>query len=431
MGYSSVASSLAYSGGNGVVVITYTSTSPAVTDIGDPYPGRQDIIQYYDSLNPAFQTPGLKSWGGDNYGQLGTSSTGNMSIPSSVGTSNWRLASAGGLHSTALKTDGTLWSWGNNAYGQLGNGDATLTSQSSPVQVSVTNMTQFESGFAHTAGVDNQGYAWAWGNNAYGQLGDGTTTNRSSPVQCGTLGGSFYGLVISISAGGYHTMGVTNAGQLWGWGLNTSGQLGTGGTNSVSTPTQIGVLGGIWSQVSCGWLHTLALDTTGRLFAWGDNTYGQLGLGDTVPRSSPVQVGSATNWSRISAKGSSSGGILTDNSLLCWGYNGNGQLGLGDLVNRSSPTQLGSLKIWQNISMGLYNTAAISTDGRLLTWGYNQNGELGQGTSGSGSYSVTPVMVGTLTNWKSVSVGGNPVDIVTPNVAAQGFTLSIVSATDF
>jgi hypothetical protein len=93
------------------------------------------------------------------------------------------------------------------------------------------------------------------------------------------------------------------------------------------------------------------------LFSCGENFYGQLGLGDIVKRSSPVQVGSLMTWNKI-AGGYHTVATKTDGSLWTWGYNGSGQLGLGDIVKRSSPVQVGSLLTWNNVASGQTHTVA-------------------------------------------------------------------------
>jgi alpha-tubulin suppressor-like RCC1 family protein len=140
-----------------------------------------------------------------------------------------------------------------------------------------------------------------WGNGVNGRLGNGTTTDRSSPVQVGTLSNWK-----QISSGAAHTGAIKTDGTLWMWGLNNDGQLGDGTVVSKSSPIQIGT-GTNWKQIclSKTGYYTLAIKTDGTLWAWGINAnispHGNLGLGDIVHRSSPVQIGSLTNWKQVSA----------------------------------------------------------------------------------------------------------------------------------
>jgi len=102
------------------------------------------------------------------------------------------------------------------------------------------------------------------------------------------------------------------------------------------------------------------------LYAWGSNSNGQIGDGTIVDKSSPVQIGSLTNWAQVSSGGGSCGALKTDGTLWTWGVNNNGNLGLGNVVYRSSPVQVGALTNWQLISVGSSaNSAAIKTDGTL------------------------------------------------------------------
>ena len=126
----------------------------------------------------------------------------------------------------------------------------------------------------------------------------------------------------------------------------------------------------------------------GELWAWGHNEFGQLGLGDTTDRSSPVQVGSLNTWDTVAAAGRYAVAIKTDGTLWAWGRNDIGQLGLGDTIYRSSPVQVGSLNNWSKVSCRYSHSVAIKTDGTLWAWGRNSAGQLGLGdTSKPGIYS--------------------------------------------
>lgn len=254
----------------------------------------------------------------------------------------------------------------------------------------------------------------------------------SSPIQVGSSNAW-----VQVSAGGYHTMGIQRDYTTWAWGANGFGQCGLP-SPIVTVPTQLvdenaNIFYSI--SVSAGWQQTLAVSVSNELYVWGDNTYGQLGTGDLSSRVNPSKVGSLQTWQSVSSHGVSSGGILSDGSLYVWGYNGNYNLGLGDLVNRSNPIKLGSSN-WQEISMGLYHATAIRYDGSLWSWGYNANGEIGNNSSGIAGGISTPIQISSLTNWKRAVAGGNPIDVLWPlngnvNIAAQGFTVAIAVATDF
>ena len=200
-------------------------------------------------------------------------------------------------------------------------------------------------------------YLWSFGRNYFGQLGLGNTTNVASPTQVGALT-----TWLNIAAG-YHSLSTKTDNTLWAWGRNGDGQLGLGnsgsGTNR-SSPVQVGALT-TWSSVYAGSYSSLAIKTNGTLWSWGQNSYGRLGLGNTTDYSSPKQVGALTTWASISAgSGYWTAAIKTDGTLWSWGSNSYGRLGLGDTNNRSSPVQVGSLTNWLTVAAGAYHSAAIS-----------------------------------------------------------------------
>ena len=411
----------------------------------------------------AIKTDGtLWSWGRNSFGQLGLGDAHdidlNRSSPTQVGSlADWSFASGGEYHSFAIKTDSTIWSWGNNNQGQLGLED--IAHRSSPVQIgSLTNWNVSAAGYFHslaTLYVGNPKNLWSWGLNDYGQLGLEDTADRSSPVQIGSLtdwsfivGSLNYSLAIktdntvwswgrnnfgqlgledlvnrsspvqigsdtdwnSAAGGYYHSVAIKTDNTIWSWGYNLYGQLGLGDAHATdlnrSSPTQVGSLTD-WSSTTAGVAHSLAIKIDNTLWSWGENTYGALGLEDTAHRSSPVQIGSLTDWSSIAgcAGGWHSIAIKTDNTIWSWGYNLYGQLGLGDVTWRSSPVQIGSLTTWSSIAecAGGWHSVAIKTDNTIWSWGYNFYGQLGQEDVADRS---SPVQIGSLTTWSSISAGG-------------------------
>ena len=215
----------------------------------------------------SYHTVALKSDGtvwtfGDNYyGQLGDGNSGgdyssydpgiDSNTPVQVvgpGGSGFLTdiiaIAAGWYHTVALKSDGTVWAWGSNGNGRLG--DNTTIERHMPVQVHgegdigfLTDIIAISAGWKHTVALKSDGTVWAWGYNGYGQLGDGTTTDRHTPVQVhgeGDIG--FLTDIITISAGGWHTVALKSDGTVWAWGYNLYGQLGDGTTTERHTPVQ-------------------------------------------------------------------------------------------------------------------------------------------------------------------------------------------------
>ena len=347
-----------------------------------------------------FLNANLLTWGTNNNGELGQGNTTNRSSPIQVGTlTNWKQVSLGGDASACVKTDGTLWTWGVGTFGgRLGLNDEI--DRSSPVQVgTLTNWKQVSFGTNSSACVKTDGTLWLWGDNQYGQLGLSDTTNRSSPVQVGSLTNWK-----QVSCSGSGTGCIKTDGTLWTWGDNTGyGKLGLGDTTSRSSPVQVGSLTN-WKQIDFSGDTALCIKTDGTLWAWGLNNNGQLGLGDRTYRSSPVQVGSLTDWKQVSCIGNSTACIKIDGTLWTWGLNSDGKLGLADTIDKSSPVQVGSLTNWKQVTAKGIITACVKTDGTLWVWGTPGafKGALGLGDTISRS---SPVQVGVLTNWKQVSIG--------------------------
>ena len=199
-------------------------------------------------------------------------------------------------------------------------------------------------------------------------------------------------------------MAIKTDGTLWVWGQNSQGQLGLGNRTLYSSPKQVGSLTN-WSKVAGGSQHTYAIKTDGTLWSWGYSPFGQLGHNNTTSYSSPVQVGSLTNWLEIAAGCYyHSLAIKTDGTLWAWGYNNNGQLGIGTSDPTYSPTQVGALTTWAQIAGGdqFGHTKAITTSGYLWMWGKNNNGQLGLGNT---TYYSSPKQVGSLSSWTKVTNG--------------------------
>jgi alpha-tubulin suppressor-like RCC1 family protein len=251
---------------------------------------------------------------GVNCGLLGTgdSTTWTSPVQTISGGTNWKSVSCGEFHTMALKTDGTLWMWGSNNNGRLGINSFTgdndpANNRSSPVQIAGggTNWKQISAGGSHSTALKTDGTLWTWGNSSSGQLGDGTNVQKSSPIQVPGTTWKF------VSAGNYHTSAIKTDGTLWGWGYNYAGILGDGTTTDRSSPVQTVAAGTNWKIVSSGLFSTSAIKTDGTLWCWGYNTdvnvYGAFGLvGDNTQesKSSPVQtVAGGNNWQMVKTGG--------------------------------------------------------------------------------------------------------------------------------
>ena len=234
---------------------------------------------------------GVKCWGYNFYGHLGDGTSGsgnNRTTPVDVVglESSVAAVALGGFHSCALTAAGGVKCWGYNVTGQLGNG---MTSFSQTVPVDVVGLTsgvaEISAGGRHTCALTTVGSVKCWGANEFGQLGDGTTSTRTTPVDVVGLGGG----VAAVDAGAVHTCALTTAGGVKCWGDNDVGQLGDGTTADRTAPVEVPGLSDGVAAIAVGGInlgaipaitgHTCAATTGGGVKCWGGNSLGQLGNG--------------------------------------------------------------------------------------------------------------------------------------------------------
>jgi len=194
------------------------------------------------------------------------------------------------------------------------------------------------------------------------------------------------------------------SGSLWGWGSSNNGQLGQGNILNKSSPVQLGALTDVIDAIT-GQNFVICVTSEGKLYGAGYNYNGELALGDKTNRSVLTQIGALTDWSRIFGfpYGNSVMAVKADGTLWTWGANTQGVLGLGDTTNRSSPSQVGALTDWSYGITDLPGSMmAVKTDGTLWGWGQNGVGELGINLSAA-AYS-SPVQAGAETDWAALNI---------------------------
>ena len=305
--------------------------------------------------------------------------------------------SGGDSHAAALKKDGTVWTWGHNAWGQLG--DGSMTDRTTPVQVSgLTDVIAVAAGRTMTMALKSDGTVWTWGLNNYGELGDGSTVTygkdadgkyikviRNVPGQVVGLNG-----VVAIAAGRSTGIALKNDGTVWAWGENTYGTLGDGNTNvsltSGSSATPVRVIG-LTDSVSIALKrsHILALKSDGTVWAWGHNRAGQFGNGEATgdansPGPVPVQVSDMSDPEATIATGYwHSMALKSDGTVWTWGDNEAGELCDGTLINQLTPEKITGLYDLSAIEGGEYYTISLKKDGTAWMCGNNSSGFLGIG----------------------------------------------------
>lgn len=248
-------------------------------------------------------------------------------------------------------------------------------------------------GDATTYGIRSDGSLWSWGWNEKGQSGNGVSGRTATPTLADgnrvwkkTVGGKAYGFFLAED------------GSLWAAGTATNGVQGTNDGVDHKVLTRIGT-DNDWVDMACSrfWAYSaFAIKTNGTLWSWGENSAGQLGIGNTQAQTLPVQVGTDTDWKQVAAGVSSVLALKTDGSLWGWGFNMNGEL-FGYEGRQSSPVRLGSETDWEKVLVIEFRAYAVKKDGTLWAWGDNSRNLLGFNTP---------------TEEESTSEG-NPVEVVT------------------
>lgn len=348
-------------------------------DLGDDVRAKSLVAGFHHTC-ALLEDGGVKCWGYNDDGELGLGDKehrgdqqGEMgeNLPAvDLGTGRTALVlAAGSFHTCALLDDSSIKCWGNNFYGQLGLEDSIIRGDQPgemgdglpPVYLGVFPApTALAAGDHHTCALSGAlGVIKCWGNNAYGQLGLGDTMNRGTqPMDMGgalpsvDLGSM---LAVDVAGGGSHTCALLSNATVKCWGNNINGQLGLGDTmNRGGSPTDMGSALP-WVALGTGYetlfivaasghncAHVRFSQTDDRIKCWGQNSYGQLGLQDMIPRGDGVNemgdnlahVELGATMKSIAAGRNHTCAALVDGSMKCWGLNSSGQLGLGDTAAR-------------------------------------------------------------------------------------------------
>lgn len=331
------------------------------------------------SASPSAGT--LYAWGDNDAGQLGIGSlNGYFPTPAPVHLPAGTVitsAGAGQSHSVAATSTGQVYSWGYNKVGQLGDGNAVATT--APVLTSIpggVSIATVAAGFKQSLAVSTTGVAYAWGSNTNGQLGVGTTKNVMVPTAVQLPAGV---VASSVAGGDSHSLVLTTAGAVYAAGLGSSGQLGDGLLTQSATPVKVHLPAGVHaSEVAAGDDHGLALTATGQVYAWGDNTYGELGnatnTSSDVPV--PVQLPVGVTVTQVAAGSTYSVALSSTGQVYAWGDNAEATLGDGGTADSNVPVavELPPSVFVTSVTAGGNRCQALTSTGVVYNWGTNENG---------------------------------------------------------
>ena len=358
----------------------------------------------------------LYCWGRNDHGQLGIGSLYPQTTPTSVlmpsGVTTFTRFDTGTSHVCAIGDDNTTYCWGDNTSGQLGNGSTTDDPYPSEVTLpaGVNEFTFLVTGNHYSCGVGDDGKSYCWGQGTFGKLGTGSTASRTTPRavvdtnytptteeapanicgECVPTGAETAEIPFTIIATSYdHNCGVTDDDKVYCWGRNDYGQLGIGSTTDQSSPTEITLPSGVttFTQFGLGYDHTCGLADDNKIYCWGRNAFGQLGNGGSPTSTTPVAVtlpSGVTSFTEVAASHSHNCAIGNNNRTYCWGANTFGQLGEDSFTNRTTPTLVtmpDGVSIINQLALGFRHTCGVGDDNKTYCWGYNADYQVGDGTT--------------------------------------------------
>lgn len=321
------------------------------------------------------------AWGNNDFGQLGTGNDESKNQPIWIpGLTGVIDIGAGNYHSIALKNDGTVWTWGYNRSGELGRTDEP--DDYAPGKVgSIVGVIAVAAGDGHSLALKSDGTVWGWGTNRYGQADPSNDAEAivTRPVKIDGLSG-----VRAIAAGGTFSLALLEDGTVRSWGGNNSGQLGNGEAEPGATLVNRLLLGRkVLSRGDGGEDpgRRLRARATGRgetPGVAGKSIVKNLELGAIIVNLTGVsKVSGLTGVVAIDAGGSHALALRSDSTLWAWGNNNWGALGLGDRTNRPGPSRLNSLDRVTALAAGSDHSLATTVDRTLWAWGDNTSKQLG------------------------------------------------------
>ena len=317
-------------------------------------------------------------WGDGEWGQLGSGSRERAAAPIAVpGMVDVKTISTNGHRVCALTEAGDAYCWGETGIDALTNYPLYVLS---PTHVTGGPFSELAVGRLHTCALTPQGAAFCWGDNAAGQLGaDGTLSHSDSPID---VRGNI--TFRSLTAGSYHTCGVSIAGAAYCWGTNQLGELGNGTLGTTQDPQEV-VGGHRFVSLSAGARHTCGLTDSGTAHCWGFNDRGALGRGHAIVQKypSPQPVAGGIRFAAISAEYDYTCGVSTSGEGYCWGSNWWGRFATDARIDAfPAPKQINIPVPLASIATGSYHACGLMPLGTAYCWGEVHNGQLGRGHFG-------------------------------------------------
>jgi alpha-tubulin suppressor-like RCC1 family protein len=313
---------------------------------------------------------------------------------------------AGTDHACVSDDQGRTLCWG-----RFHESDARRT----PVAVGGPRLEKIAGGNQFSCGLTGSGAAYCWGLNGAGQLGNGSKTASSTPVA--VSGGRQF---TELALGGYFACGLTGDGRAFCWGAGGDGTLGNGQWENASTPQPVSG-GHSFTSIAAGDHHACGLVADGSAYCWGLNMSGEVGVApdrcvtptqDIIGRSchnAPVAVSGQVRFRTLALGYDTSCGLAADGAAYCWGNNSYGQIGIGTKGGeRTTPTAVAGGHTFRSITSGLYTVCGTTTGGQAVCWGNNGSGQFGNGTRDEpGTTSATPVIVQRGRQFGQLSIGRN------------------------
>lgn len=353
--------------------------------------------------SPGFSPTKLFAFGNNLCGSLGLGDEKKRAAPNLVEHLEHKALtyiSARDNNSAVIDKDGNLYTFGSGEFGNLGTTAYSLDMPCATVPHKIcTNVHKICVGTFHSLLIDKDGSLFSWGRASKGQLGHGADrrSNQGMPVRVDSMKEK----TTDVACGRSFSLCLTEKGDVYSFGDGSDGALGLGDKQRKPTPTKVEALSGKGvKQIAAGRDFSFAVCSDGKVFSWGRSDYGQLAQNRSsrYVLSPREVVGLPGNVAKVSCGNLHGAAVTKDGKMYTWGMNQHGQLGVGTTNNQGSPVQVESLedKIVVDVACGGGHTAALTSNGELWIWGRGRGGELGQGTdrrASNAAYRTEPVKV--------------------------------------